>query len=88
MLPPASGDLRIDHGVCEGDALTVRYDPMLAKVIAHDPDRSVALDRLAGALRAFEIAGVTTNRPFLSRLVAHPEFRAGDMASSPALAGP
>ena len=78
-LPPESGDLRIDHGLCEGDAVTAHYDPMLAKVIAHGPDRTAALARLAGALRAFEIAGVTTNLPFLSRLVAHPGFRAGDV---------
>ena len=78
-LPPESRDLRIDHGLCEGDAVTAHYDPMLAKVIAHGPDRAAALARLAGALRAFEIAGVTTNLPFLSRLVAHPGFRAGDV---------
>ena len=77
--PPASGGLRIDHGLREGDVVTAHYDSMLAKVIAHGPDRATALDRLAGALRAFEIAGVTTNVPFLSRLVAHPEFRAGDV---------
>ena len=78
-FPPASGDLRIDHGVREGDAVTAHYDPMLAKVIAHGPDRTAALDRLAGALRAVEIAGITTNVAFLSRLVADPEFRAGDV---------
>ena len=78
-LPPESGDLRIDHGLREGDAVTAHYDPMLAKIIAHGPDRTAALARLAGALRAFEIAGVTTNLPLLSRLVAHPGFRAGDV---------
>ena len=77
--PPASGGLRIDHGLREGDVVSAHYDSMLAKVIAHGPDRATALDRLAGALRAFEIAGVTTNVPFLSRLVAHPGFRAGDV---------
>ena len=78
-LPPESGDLRIDHGLRVGDAVTAHYDPMLAKVIVHGPDRTAALARLAGALRAFEIAGVTTNLPFLSRLVAHPGFRAGEV---------
>ena len=77
--PPVSGGLRIDHGLREGDVVTAHYDSMLAKVIAHGPDRATALDRLAGALRAFEIAGVTTNVPFLSRLVAYPGFRAGDV---------
>ena len=78
-FPPASGGPRIDHGLREGDVVTAHYDSMLAKVIAHGPDRATALDRLSGALRSFEIAGVTTNVPFLSRLVAHPGFRAGDV---------
>ena len=77
--PPESGHVRIDSGVREGDAITPYYDPMIAKVIAHDDNRGMALDRLAGTLRGFEIAGVTTNVPFLSRLVADSEFRAGDI---------
>ena len=77
--PPESGHVRIDSGVREGDAITSWYDPMIAKVIAHGEDRGMALDRLAGALREFEVAGLATNVPFLSRLVAAPGFRAGDV---------
>ena len=77
--PPESGHLRIDSGVREGDAVTSWYDPMIAKVIAHGEDRTMALDRLAGALREFEVAGVATNVTFLSRLVEEPGFRAGDV---------
>ena len=77
-VPPDSARLRIDRGVREGDAITPHYDPMIAKVIAHGEDRGTALDLLAGALRGFEIAGVTTNVPFLSRLVSDPGYRAGD----------
>ena len=77
--PPESGHVRIDSGVREGDAVTSWYDPMIAKVIAHGEDRGMALDRLAGALRKFEVAGVATNVPFLSRLVGEPGFRAGDV---------
>ena len=75
--PPESRHVRIDRGVREGDAVTPHYDPMIAKVIAHGEDRATALDRLAGALEQFAIAGVVTNLPFLSRLVADAEFRAG-----------
>ena len=75
--PPESRHVRIDRGVREGDAVTPHYDPMIAKVIAHGEDRAMALDRLAGALGRFAIAGVVTNLPFLSRLVADAEFRAG-----------
>ena len=75
--PRESAGLRVERGVRTGDAVTSHYDPMIAKVVAHGADRDTALERLAGALRAFEIAGVTTNVPFLSRLVADPGFRTG-----------
>jgi len=76
-IPEESTHLRIDRGVRGGDAVTSHYDPMIAKVVAHGTDRTTALERLAGALRAFEIAGVVTNIPFLSRLIMDPGFRAG-----------
>ena len=75
--PKESAHLRIDCGVRQGDTITPHYDPMIAKVVAHGADRDTAMERLAGALRTFEIAGVTTNIAFLSRLVADAEFRAG-----------
>ena len=75
--PGESAHLRVDCGVRGGDAVTAHYDPMIAKVVAHGADRDAALERLAGALRAFEVAGVVTNVAFLSRLVAEPGFRAG-----------
>ena len=75
--PEASAHLRVDRGVRTGDAVTAYYDPMIAKVVAHGADRSAAVERLAGALHEFEIAGIATNVPFLSRLVADPGFRAG-----------
>jgi 3-methylcrotonyl-CoA carboxylase alpha subunit len=71
------GGLRIDAGVREGDVVSPYYDPMLAKLIAHGPDRAAALDRLAEGLAAVEIAGVATNLGFLARLVAHGAVRAG-----------
>ena len=78
-IPPDSTHVRTDHGVRAGDAVTSHYDPMIAKVVAHGESRDAAIARLSGALLAFEIAGVTTNVPFLSRLVADPGFRAGDV---------
>ena len=75
--PEESTHLRVDRGVRAGDAVTSHYDPMIAKVVAHGAGRDTALQRLGCALRAFEIAGVATNVPFLSRLVADPGFRGG-----------
>jgi acetyl/propionyl-CoA carboxylase alpha subunit len=50
---------------------------MIAKLIAHGATRDEALDRLAAALAATEVEGLTTNLPFLRWLVSHPVVRAG-----------
>ncbi len=68
--PQETAGLRIDTGFGEGDAVSQYYDPMLAKVIAHAETRDRALAKLRTALHSFEIAGVTTNVPFLTRLLA------------------
>ena len=67
-------DLRIDSGVEEGDAVTPFYDPMIAKLIVHAPDRETALARLATALEHVAVEGVQTNRAFLTALARNPEF--------------
>jgi acetyl/propionyl-CoA carboxylase alpha subunit len=77
---PAS--IRVDAGVEEGDDVGTAYDPLIAKLIAHGPDRDTALNRLAGALAETEVEGVVTNLPFLRWLVAHPSFRAGDLSTA------
>jgi acetyl/propionyl-CoA carboxylase alpha subunit len=71
------GSIRVDAGVVEGDEIGTAYDPMIAKLIAYASTRAEAYDRLAAALRATEVVGVTTNLPFLRWLVAHPLVRAG-----------
>ncbi len=66
--------LRIDSGVAEGDSVTPYYDPMIAKLIVHAPDRETALARLATALDHVAVEGVQTNRAFLTALARNPEF--------------
>ncbi|HVN99980.1 MAG TPA: acetyl/propionyl/methylcrotonyl-CoA carboxylase subunit alpha [Steroidobacteraceae bacterium] len=77
--PAASRHVRVDAGVVQGDAITPYYDPMIAKLIAWDESRELALARLGGALEAFRIVGVANNVEFLRRLVAAPAFAAGDL---------
>ncbi len=69
--------IRIDTGVRSGDEVTPFYDPMIAKVIAHGPDRDTALDRLSAALTGTLVAGPKTNTAFLRALCDAPEFRSG-----------
>ncbi|QEC46444.1 ATP-grasp domain-containing protein [Baekduia soli] len=74
---PARPGLRVDAGVAAGSEVSLHYDPMIAKVIAHGATRAEATRRLAAALRAAEIDGVRTNRDFLVRVLESPAFAAG-----------
>ncbi|HWZ45408.1 MAG TPA: biotin carboxylase N-terminal domain-containing protein [Candidatus Saccharimonadales bacterium] len=76
--PPAGIDgVRIDSGVEPGTEIGVHYDPLLAKIIAHGPDRATAIHKLVYALKNFAAQGVETNREFLIDVLEHEEFRAG-----------
>ncbi len=70
---------RIDSGVRAGDEITAYYDPMIAKIITHGPDRITALHRLEQALAACEVVGVQTNLGLLRGIAADPGFAAGDV---------
>ncbi len=80
---PAEGEgLRFDTGVRSGDAITPHYDPMLAKVIAWGQNRDEARRRLIRALEDTAVFGVTTNRYFLSRIIANDTFGAGEATTA------
>ncbi|MFI0227289.1 ATP-binding protein [Streptomyces lydicus] len=79
-LHEAQGDgVRTDSGLSQGVEVGSRYDPMLAKVIAHGPDRESALRRLRAALAQTVTLGVPTNAGFLRRLLAHPDVVSGEL---------
>jgi acetyl-CoA/propionyl-CoA carboxylase biotin carboxyl carrier protein len=75
---PDGPGVRVDSGIRAGSVIGTSYDPMLAKVIAHGPDRATALARLDRALASFAIAGVTTNAAFSRALLARADVRAGE----------
>ncbi|WTZ57996.1 acety-l/propionyl-CoA carboxylase subunit alpha [Streptomyces sp. NBC_01387] len=68
--------LRLDTGYTDGDTVSVHYDPMLAKVIAHAPTRAEAVRKLAHALDRAHVHGPATNRDLLVRSLRHPDFTA------------
>lgn len=76
---PRGDGIRTDSGLSEGTEIGSLYDPMLAKVIAHGPDRATALRRLRAALAETVTLGVQTNAGFLRRLLAHPAVVAGEL---------
>ena len=78
LRQPEPGDgIRVDTGVRQGDAISIYYDPMIAKLIAHGADRGEALRRMAAALTKYEVAGVQTNLDLLRAVVASEGFASG-----------
>jgi len=71
--------LRIDSGVESDQQVSIHYDPILAKVICHGPTRAEAIQRMMRSLELLSVQGIVTNREFLLRVLAHPEFRAGNL---------
>jgi propionyl-CoA carboxylase alpha chain len=78
FAPADEPAVRWDSGVETGSVVTVAFDPMLAKVIAHGPTRVEAAGRLARALERLHLGGVVTNRDFLVSVLRSPAFLAGD----------
>ncbi len=76
---PRLEGLRVDAGVEVGSVISPFYDSMIAKLIAHAPDRAGAIARLAAALDATVVAGPRTNNAFLYALIAHPAFQRAEM---------
>ncbi|MEX4007489.1 acetyl/propionyl/methylcrotonyl-CoA carboxylase subunit alpha [Neoaquamicrobium sediminum] len=78
-FPAATAALRVETGVREGDAISPFYDPMIAKLVVHGPDRGAALEALGEALSGTEIAGSVVNTAFLAALASDVDFAAGDV---------
>jgi acetyl/propionyl-CoA carboxylase alpha subunit len=79
-MPSGSG-VRVDTAAEAGERVPPEYDNLLAKVMVHAADRAAAIDRLAGALRATEIAGIQTTLPFHRFVADHAGFRAGELST-------
>jgi acetyl-CoA/propionyl-CoA carboxylase, biotin carboxylase, biotin carboxyl carrier protein len=79
LREPRRPAVRVDSGISVGSVIGSDYDPMLAKVIAHGPDRATALRRLDAALAETMVAGVGTNVGFLRSLLADERVVAGHL---------
>ncbi|MFN2463835.1 MAG: biotin carboxylase, partial [Candidatus Dormibacteria bacterium] len=75
--PPTGEGIRVDSGVAAGYRVSHFYDPLLAKLVVHAPDRAAAIERSIGALEAFGVEGVKNNIPTHLEVLRSEEFRAG-----------
>ena len=75
---PSGEGIRVDPGIEAGADVGGRFDPMLAKIVAHGSDRAQAFDRLTEALDGTLVLGLVTNLRFLRWLVRQPVLREGE----------
>jgi len=69
--------VRLDTGYEDGNAVTVSFDPMLAKLIVHAPNRSASIAKMMTALEDHPFLGLKTNREYLFRILRHKSFIEG-----------
>ncbi len=74
--------VRNDTGVYEGGEISMFYDPMIAKLCTWAPTRIEAIGHMRSALDGFEVEGIGHNLPFLSAVMDHPKFIAGDITTA------
>jgi acetyl-CoA carboxylase, biotin carboxylase subunit len=80
FTPPGGPFTRVDTHGFPGYRVSPHYDSLLAKVIVWAPDRDGAIRRMERALHEFDIAGpgLKTTIPFITRVLADPEFRTAE----------
>jgi acetyl/propionyl-CoA carboxylase alpha subunit len=78
LVTPQGPGVRFDGGVTQGAAVTADFDSLLAKLVVHGADRTLAISRMRTALAETTMLGVTINSDYLSRVVRHPAFARGE----------
>lgn len=70
--------VRVDSWIESGTEVSAFYDPMLAKVIAHAPTRSEAIEKLDAALARTQVHGIETNLEYLRCILREQVFTSGE----------
>jgi acetyl-CoA carboxylase biotin carboxylase subunit len=75
--PPGGPGVRMDSHVVTGYTVPPTYDSMIGKLIVHADDREQCINRMARALREFNVAPIKTTIPLHRRLMENSSFRQG-----------
>ncbi len=78
---PQGVHARIDSAYNGPGRVEPFFDPMIAKLIVHGPDRDTAIHRMNLALRNFTLQGIKSNIPFLIQLINHPAYQANQIST-------
>jgi len=75
-------NVRLDTGYMEGNDVSIQFDPMIAKLIVWDEDRSRAIAKMQEALNDYPFLGMINNVDYLKRVLGHKKFISGDTLTS------
>jgi acetyl-CoA carboxylase biotin carboxylase subunit len=76
--PPGGTGVRIDTAAYAEGTIPPYYDSLIAKLVVRGKDRDEALSRMSRALGMFIVEGIYTTIPLHRRILADPDFRAGN----------
>jgi acetyl-CoA carboxylase, biotin carboxylase subunit len=74
---PSEQGIRVDTYIASGSHVPPFYDSLVAKIIAHAPDRTSAVAQIRRAIAATRLAGIHTNLAFHEIALADAEFQQG-----------
>jgi acetyl-CoA carboxylase, biotin carboxylase subunit len=75
---PGGPGIRVDTAAYADAVIPPYYDSLIAKLVAHGRDRAEAIARMHGALDGFVVEGIKTTIPLHKRILADPDFVAGN----------
>lgn len=74
-------EARVETWVRKGVEVTSLFDPMVAKIIVHAPDRAQAQEKMRRVLAQTRIYGLTTNLMYLQALLEREDYREGHVST-------
>lgn len=81
MNLPGGPGVRVDTAAYPGWFVPPHYDSLIAKLIVHHRTREMSIARMQRALQAFIVEGIETSVPLHQRILAEPDFIAGDIST-------
>ncbi len=75
---PGGTGVRVDTAAYAEGIIPPYYDSLIAKLVVRGRDRAEAISRMARALEMFVVEGIFTSIPLHRRIMADPDFRAGN----------
>ncbi len=75
---PGGTGVRVDTAAYSEGIIPPYYDSLIAKLVVRGRDRAEAISRMSRALEMFVVEGIYTSIPLHRRIMADPDFRAGN----------